>query len=579
MVLDIEADPFDVVDLPEEPAPEPAATPSGAIMGAASQGTGAGQGIPAKEGTIAPDRRIFGRFELLIEMGHGGMATLYLARIQGPSNFEKLLAIKKIHAHLAAEDAFVRMFMDEARLAAKIHHPNVATTFDMGRIENSYFIAMEYVHGQNLTDVLKATVRDHPRFPWPIAARIVSDTAAGLHSAHELKNVDGKLLGVVHRDVSPQNILISYDGIVKVVDFGVAFAAEKLEQTSAGTIKGKASYMSPEQACGLPIDRRTDVFALGIILWESVCFQRLFRQETEGATLLKVRNADVAAPRSINPEVPADLEKVILKALAKEPDDRYRTAEELSEAIEQVLVAHGQVVASKHVAKMLDGLFHDRKELKDQQIKEALANATVMPLKGVGMRGSDTMSMARISEASLSAAAQLPPPKSRLWLWALATVGVALAAAALAIVLVRPFGGDRGADRGDAPRSAHAQAARQDAGAPMEPERRVEQPPMVELPSRVKIKITVTPALPGVEVTFRGQTHKGPVFEMVVPRSDKAESIGISAPDHNAQTVVIVPSADTEIPVKLAEIPRPVAPMYRPVPGMRPMQPGLWGID
>ena len=350
---------------------------------------------------------------------------------------------------------------------------------------------------------------------------------------------------------------------------------EGIQNTTAGTIKGKASYMSPEQACGLPIDRRTDVFAMGIILWESVCFQRLFRQETEGATLLKVRHADVTSPRSINPEVPSDLEKVILKALAKEPDDRYHSAEELGEAIEQVLVAHGQVVAPKHVAKMLDGLFHDRKELKDQQIKEALASASAMPLKGVGMRGSDTMSMARISEASLSAAAAAP---ARRWLWALATAGVALAAAALAIVLTtRPSGS--GAGSRDGSRAAHAQPTARDAGAPMGPERRVEPPPMAALPSRVKIKITVIPANADVEVTFRGAKNKGPVFEMVVPRSEKAETIGISAPDHSAQTVVVVPSADTDIPVQLVPLPRPMVPVYRPGPAMRPMQPGLWGLD
>jgi len=244
-------------------------------------------------------RKAFGRYELLMQMGTGGMATLYLARIRGPKNFEKLLAIKKIHEHLLGNAEFISMFRDEARIAALIHHPNVVSTYDLGEIDGAYFIAMEYVHGQTLRDVVKAALRRKDPLDWANAVRIVSDVAKGLHAAHELRSHEGEPLGVVHRDVSPQNVLVSYDGHVKLADFGVAYAAEKMTDTGAGMLKGKVSYMSPEQASGNVIDRRSDIFSLGTVLFEAVTQQRLFKEDTEAATLQTVRVADVPLITSV----------------------------------------------------------------------------------------------------------------------------------------------------------------------------------------------------------------------------------------------------------------------------------------
>jgi eukaryotic-like serine/threonine-protein kinase len=497
------------------------------------------------------DNRIFGRFELLIEMGRGGMATLFLARIQGPSNFEKLLAIKKIHDHLAHEDQFVRMFMDEARIAAMIHHPNVATIFDMGRIDKSYFIAMEYVHGQDLTDILKVAGRKRANFPWTHAVRIIADTAAGLHSAHELKNQEGQPLNVVHRDVSPQNILVSYDGNTKVVDFGIAFAAEKLETTQAGTLKGKVGYMSPEQAMGEEVDRRSDIFSLGIVLWECVCIRRLFKEANEGATLLRVRDADVAKPRSVRPEIPVELERIIMKALAKDRKDRYDTAEEFGDALESLLVAKGEVIRPKKIAKMLDDLFFDRKKLKDKQLKVALKWTGSNPIKGVGMGATGTHSLVLQTDPHTTNVTVVRP-----WSSLAIIVGSIAAVAIVALILIRPFGSWSGEKR---PPPAKPVAAAHMVPPPMRPK---------PLSADVLLKITVNPALASVEVLYQKKKYLGPLFQMTVPRSQKAETIQVSAPGYFPQTLVLVPNRNNDLPVTLMMLPK-VKPRVRPRPMIR----------
>ncbi len=498
---------------------------------------------------LPPAQRAFGRYELLIEMGSGGMAILYLARVRGPQDFEKLLAIKKIHSHLARKAAFVRMFLDEARIAAKIHHPNVVTTFDLGQIEGSYFIAMEYVHGQNLTDLLKAAVRERDKLPWPLAVRLVADAAAGLHAAHELTTEDGRPLGVVHRDVSPQNILVSYDGHVKVTDFGIAFAAEKLEQTESGILKGKVAYMSPEQTRGDVVDRRSDIFALGIVLWEAVCLKRLFREPNEASALLRVREADVPPPRSQNSELPQALEDIVLKALALDPADRYDTAEELSEALERLLVSENQVVARKNVAKAVSGLFHDRRRLKEEQIQTAKENAASSPVKGVGMAAGSTGSL----ELPTDARGEMSHLRRRRspWIW-IATLAVVIAGLVTALVLWKPgrSGSEASAEHAAAPSPPPPHKTRRARPVPVDAAAR-----RTSAPRQVTLRIRITPSDAPAEVMYRGQVVRGARFERVVSRSHKAERITVRAKGFLPQTLVVVPSEDTDIPVQLKRAP------------------------
>ncbi|MFH2008713.1 MAG: serine/threonine-protein kinase, partial [bacterium] len=463
----------------------------------------------AREAARPINKRTFGRFELLIEMGRGGMATLYLARIQGPQQFEKLLAIKKIHDHLSYEDQFVDMFLDEARIVALIHHPNVATLFDMGQIDDAYFIAMEYVHGQNLTDVLRAGSRHADRFPWSRAVRIVADAAAGLHAAHTLRNSDGAPLQVVHRDVSPQNILVSYDGHVKVVDFGIAYAAEKLSITGAGTLKGKVGYMAPEQTDARPVDFRADVFALGVVLYETTTISRLFRGASDAETLLQVRQAVVPSPRSKNPDLPPALEQIIYKALARRPEDRFSSAEELSDRLNELLVSEGEMVSRQKLAAMMSNMFYDRRKIKDQQIRIALRDDTAVPI--AGMRVEETSSSIHMPQSFV--ARQLRLRRNRiLWLVGFGTLAV-LSALLLLLWAVR---------RGDRPDAARRSTPPSPAaGNPVNsksalrfnssqaPPLEAQDPRFTGQTATVTLDVAVAPTDAAVTLHFRGQTYRG----------------------------------------------------------------------
>jgi serine/threonine-protein kinase len=317
--------------------------------------------------TLLPDReRQLGRYTLLCRLATGGMASLYLARFVGPDGFEKLVAVKRIHEHLTQNPEFVSMFIDEARLAARISHPNVAQILDLGSIEGTYFIAMEYVAGETLTSLLKLVRPDIS-----IGARIVSDAAAGLHAAHELRGTDGDLLHLVHRDVSPSNILISYDGAVKVVDFGVARVRGKIHTTKAGVVKGKFAYMAPEQVQGREIDRRADVFSLGIMLYEVTTRRRLFRAENDAETVAKVLECEIPLPSWFLPAYPPDLEEIVLRSLQKDPADRYPTAQDLVHDLEAFIVNAGVPVLPSAVASLMRTVFAERIEQKRTMLRAA----------------------------------------------------------------------------------------------------------------------------------------------------------------------------------------------------------------
>ncbi len=277
-----------------------------------------------------------GSYEILRRLARGGMAELYLARSVGPEGFEKLLVLKKILPHYADNPKFVKLFLDEAKLAAGLDHPHIAHVYDMGVVDGNYFFTMEYVHGQDVRRTLRRTTRLGHQFPIDHACHIARNVAAALHYAHERRRPDGSLLDLVHRDVSPSNILISYDGAVKLVDFGVAKAATSSVKTRTGTLKGKISYMSPEQAKGSPIDRRSDIFSLGIVLWEMVTTQRLFKADNDLATIQMIINSKPQHPQEVRPECTLELDRIVMRALAPDPDARYQTAEELQLELEEL---------------------------------------------------------------------------------------------------------------------------------------------------------------------------------------------------------------------------------------------------
>jgi tRNA A-37 threonylcarbamoyl transferase component Bud32 len=285
------------------------------------------------------------------------MAELFLARQTGVAGFERVVAIKRILPHLTEDREFVQMFVNEAKLAAQITHPNVVQIYDFGAVLGTYYMAMEYVMGKSLAAVLAQGQALGKSIPVSAAVRITAAIAAGLDHANRGTTVSGAPLGIIHRDISPQNILIGYNGDVKLVDFGIAKAASSSTHTQTGVLKGKLAYLSPEQAWGKAVDHRSDLFALGIVLHEMLTGQRLFKAENEFTTLERVRSAEVAAPSAVKSGVPRELDAIVLKALAKNPDDRYPTGHTLEDALSGYLQHLSPPPSARDLSDYLRALF------------------------------------------------------------------------------------------------------------------------------------------------------------------------------------------------------------------------------
>jgi serine/threonine protein kinase len=301
------------------------------------------------------DSRQLDRFELVAELATGGMATVYLARVSGVGGFQRFVAIKRLHPHLAREPEFIEMFLDEARLAARIHHPNVVSILEIGSTEQGYYIVMEYVEGDTLGRLLSRVGQLGSRLPLEVGLRIVIDMLAGLEAAHELTDDDGNPLLIVHRDVSPQNVLVGVDGNAKLTDFGVARATSRLSITRTGQLKGKVAYMAPEQAQGdAAVDHRADVFAAGIVLWEVLAGRRLFKAEGDAQTLNRVLTDPIPSVQSVWPDVPPVLDAITARALHRDRASRYQTALELSEDLEKEARNLGLDGTNRDVASYLE---------------------------------------------------------------------------------------------------------------------------------------------------------------------------------------------------------------------------------
>ncbi len=275
-----------------------------------------------------------GRYMLFGEIASGGMAAVHYGRQRGGAGFARIVAIKRLHAHLAKNEEFRGMFLDEARIAARVRHANVAGTIDVVEVGDEVLIVMDYIAGESLSRLLKRAVERGEHIPVDVATAIMCDVLHGLHAAHEARDEQGTALGIVHRDISPQNVIVGSDGIARLVDFGVAKAAGRMHETVDGRIKGKLGYMAPEQLRGKLVDRRSDVYAAGVVLWETLVGRRLFVGESEAETVTNVLEAPVPRPSTVAPWVPTDLDNVVLKAVQRDPAMRYATARDMASALE-----------------------------------------------------------------------------------------------------------------------------------------------------------------------------------------------------------------------------------------------------
>jgi serine/threonine protein kinase len=302
-----------------------------------------------------------GRYVVLKHLASGGMADVLLGRSDGIEGFERHVVLKRIRPEFARDQRFIRMFLDEARVAANLHHQHIVQVHDIGESSGEYFIAMEYIHGEDVRTILSTASKTRAHVPLGHAIAIVSAAAAGLHYAHERRGNDKRPLGIVHRDVSPSNVLVGYDGSIKVVDFGIAKASMR-QETRSGSLKGKVSYMSPEQCKGAEVDRRSDVYALGVVLYELATTTRLFKGDNDYLVMDQIVNGRVSLPRVRRPDLPNELSAIIMRAIAPDAERRYFTADELRIALDQFAAKAGLTASTSAIASYMRKQFGERPE-------------------------------------------------------------------------------------------------------------------------------------------------------------------------------------------------------------------------
>jgi serine/threonine-protein kinase len=352
-----------------------------------------------------------GQYQVAFELARGGMATVYMARTIGRAGLHRFVALKCIRNELARDPGFVDMFYDEAEIASQIHHPNVCGVLDFDEHEGIYFLAMELLAGQTLTRVMQS-MHERPQLKDPLfqaglACRLLSDACEGLHAAHELSNARGEPLNIVHRDVAPDNLFVTYDGNLKVLDFGVASATHQHHKTSTGMIKGKCSYLSPEVLKGKKADRRADVWGLGVTAWEMLTHRKLFKGESDLETFRAICTGAIPSPSATNSNLPPALDAIILKALERKPDARYQTTRELGRALNGFLVENKLAIGLADVAETMTDLFpegrtYTRKLFQVADQIDAASGAHAVPSGLVNAPEADARDVKLVSPA--------PPP-------------------------------------------------------------------------------------------------------------------------------------------------------------------------
>ncbi len=452
------------------------------------------------------------RYRVVGRLAAGGMAEVLLGKVQGSSGFEQPVVLKRILPHLAADPSVRRMFAQEAQTVAHVRHPNVVRVYELVEKERELFLVMEYLEGETVAGVLKRARREGVSLPLGLAAFIVAEAAAGLHAAHQATDWEGRHRGLVHRDVSPQNIFVTYSGEVKVIDFGIAKVVDAITRASLAGIKGKFSYMSPEQTSGAPLDRRSDVFSLGIVLYELTSGRRLFARANSEKTLRAIREDPIPSPRELDSSYPASLEKICMKALARDPDERYATAldmrRDIAGALRDMFV---DSLPEEELSALMKRLFADRIEEKGALLRAGASDGTPSSSSGV------------LAHDEPADGAFVSVSRRRAFARPLVVAGGVLALAAFGVVAYR-----LGQMHSLAPSAPTLSAAASD---------------------RVTVTISSEPS--GAEV-WEGRRRLGTTpLELTSEPTQKTLDVELRLPGYERKVIKVVPDANTALSVEL----------------------------
>jgi eukaryotic-like serine/threonine-protein kinase len=513
----------------------------------------------------------FGKYQLIADLGQGGMADVFLAVAKGPVGFNKLVVIKRLRSHLADDAEFVGMFLDEARLAARLNHPNIVGTYEVGEVDNQFYIAMEYLEGQPLTRMRRRVKRSNG-LDWSLEAeaRVLAEVLSGLQYAHELSDYDGTALGIVHRDVTPSNVFVSYEGVAKILDFGIAKAQGRTTETKTGVVKGKTSYMPPEQVMGLDVDRRADIFSVGVMLWEAAAGRRLWQDVDDLVIVTKLIAGDVpSSPRAVNPEVPEPIDSICRRALSAAPEDRYETALDMRTAIEEFVDGCSRKVSGREVGRAVSSAFAQERA----QIKTILeGQLSALGDSSASLRG---ISLPAITASSQSLPLVTPPSTARPEfspdLGTLVTSRtervrrssrrqlVGVAAASLAVVAIVWF-----VTSSDSPGAPAAEPPHAAAQAP--------EPAPTGDPAAKRIRITLRATPASARFSIDGQAPFENPYVDEVERDGSTHEVAIEADGYKPKTMQLRFDKDVVLDVTLSKEETPAAPSTRraPPPGARP---------
>ncbi len=496
--------------------------------------------------SVLPER--IGRFDVTARLAAGGMAEIMLGRLTGPSGFERAVVIKRIHPHLALSAEFQEMFLDEARIVARIHHPNVVHVHELGQEGEELYLVMEYVAGESCAGIQRRSMVRKKRLPPALAAFIVAEACAGIHAAHELRGPGGEVLALIHRDISPQNILVGYDGSVKVIDFGIAKAENRIVQTEAGVVKGKFAYMSPEQSRGDSIDRRSDIFALGVVLYELLTAKRLFKRANQPATLKALWSLEITPPATLDRAISPELEAVCMRALNRDPAQRFDTAAAMREGLLAALRGAPDAPAAPEQAltRYMDELFKDRIAAKKAMLHRVSEGARITDVPAA--EADSGVEIPTVEGASVPLV-RTEPKRSRTIYW--------IATAAALAGGIGYLGSSMG--RGESPKAAAAPAVQAES-APAPPPASVAKAPAKDVSLHIGSKPGgATVHIDGVE---KGQTP----LELTLPRSDSPAVVELSKPGFKSTRERVGRDRDQRIKLTLSPEPSPRAKPARAAP-------------